>query len=49
MTTYQNYRDHRLDVTSFKLTNVLHMLFAVSFVIAVFIVPTIGAMVFLFF
>lgn len=49
MTTYQKHRDHGLEMKSLKLTNVLHLLFATSFVMAVFIVPTISAMMFLFF
>jgi hypothetical protein len=49
MTTYKSYHDHGLEITPFELNKFLHKLFAALFVMAVFIVPTIGAITFLFF
>ena len=49
MSTYQNYRADELEITSHETNKYLRAIFAVIFVIAVFIVPTIEAIKFLFF
>lgn len=49
MNTYQNYHNHRLEITPLELNKYLHILFAGIFIIAAFIVPSIGAITFLFF
>lgn len=49
MSTYQNYLDAELEITPFDANKLLRILFAAVFVTAVFIVPTIGAIKFLFF
>jgi hypothetical protein len=49
MTTYQSYHDSGLEITPFASNKLLHILFTALFVTAVFIVPTTGAIKFLFF
>lgn len=49
MTTYQIYHDHKMEIKTFEFYKFLHILFATLFLTAVFIVPVIGAIVFLFF
>ena len=49
MSTYQNYHDDdRLEITLFESNQFLRILFTALFVTAAFIVPTIGAIKFLF-
>jgi hypothetical protein len=49
MSTYQNYHDAELEITPSEANKFLRILFTALFVTAVFIVPTIGAIKFLFF
>ena len=48
MATHQTYHNHRLEITTFELSKALHILFVALFLTAVFIVPTIGVIMFLF-
>jgi hypothetical protein len=49
MSTYQNYHDAELEITPFESNKFLRILFTALFVTAAFIVPTTGAIKFLFF
>ncbi len=49
MTTYQSYHDGGLEITPFASNKFFHILFTALFVTAAFIVPTTGAIKFLFF
>ena len=49
MSTYQNYHDDKLEITPFESNKFLRVLFTALFVTAAFIVPTAGAIKFLFF
>ena len=49
MSTYQNHIDDGLVVTQFESNKFLRILFTALFVTAVFIVPTAGAIKFLFY
>jgi hypothetical protein len=49
MSTYQNYHDDKIEITPFESNKFLRVLFTALFVTAAFIVPTTGAIKFLFF
>ena len=49
MTTYQSYREGRLEIAPFESNKFLRAIFTAIFVTATFIVPTSAAVKFLFF
>ena len=49
MTTYQSYREGRLEIAPFESNKFLRAIFTAVFVTATFIVPTSAAVKFLFF
>lgn len=49
MSTYQNYHNGKLEINPFESNKFLRILFTALFVTAAFVVPTVGAIKFLFF
>jgi len=49
MTTYLSYHDHQFEIENFNVNKILHVLFAGLFIMATYIVPSIAAIIFLFF